>query len=573
MSKPFREWDYEDCRKKVAAAIAATVGEAGYQANYLYIEKGDHWQDGKTWPSHHPDPIILQRIRDDAKAMFTPVPTLRECVDSEVDALLETEPTVTFVPREPAKEGTPLAATQAEEAGRLLALASEWWDTAGFWDSVRSAVRYSTWAARGGLRRRLLPSAFERVRRGERETFLLRDGLTLEDALSRVHVSAPLPDQALLYTDPETRERCAIILFSVGEGATEERAAEIWFAEELEGRKVTVRRIVVRGRTDAVAETFAEMEGRLPLAELSADPLVTEAARLQQRRRDYAETVLPRTVQTAGFRERYTTNIEPEVEWTTTKPQGEPIRTWTDPDNGTVFYGIPKPAQLGAGFRADLQGRETTGADGKVMLATPSVTIADPVDPAFVTHACYHARATILETCQQLHALEGDKAAESGYSKKQSRARFEKRVRRKKVAAELMITSTLMGALQDAALMAAKNDPDAALLENYRLSVTLHVDTGPLMPDEAREQRDSVTALLLPRADAMSAAGVEDTRAAHEAILADPIQRLAYRKLQGEVFGAFVTNGTLEGAIVAAELPADVAKALRHTDLPAGEEE
>jgi hypothetical protein len=559
-TKPFSAWTLSDVQAAIQDAIAAGVGQAGFEANRRYVEDGDHWQEGATWPTTHPDAFIRARILASAAAIFCSVDSIGECVSRQVDALLDTEPALLFVPVKPAGQDGKPSDAQAAEAAAMLEALSGWWDRVDLWARVREAARCAAWAERGYLRHRFLPSAFRTAVRAvegeEREVQELVGGLSFEDALERIHLSAPSPAAALVYVDPETQERASLI---TGVDEQDRPYAEVWYIDGAE----TVRRIV--GGMGDVEERIPG--ARLPLGEIRGKLLVTESVRRQQGRLNYCETMLSRTVESAGFRERYTSNAEPFGVWSPNLPDGKPLDTYVD-GSGKTWYLHPAPRAMGSGVLTELQGRIYTGKEGAETLATPEVTIVDPVDPDYIIKAAEHAEYTILHSCHQLHVLEGDKAT-SGYSKRQSRSDFEKHVRSYKGATERATRDTVEGAISDAALLTADGDPRRTFLERFRVQVNLHINTGPLAADEIEAESMLADKLLKPRADVQAAVGVEDGAAADAAILADPIQRLSLRAKQGEVLTSWGAATNLPAALEAAGVEAPLAESATRRDFPA----
>lgn len=558
-SRHFSEWTLDDATQAIQAAIIESVGEDAFARNRLYVERGDHWQKGATFPIRHSNPDVNAQILAAVEPMFCPVDLVEEATARQVNALLDKMPAIVISPRVPAgADGAP-SVEQAARAARMREHLSAWWDHVQFWERARAAATRVAWATRGPLRWRYLPAAIVERRRitadGEEASLQLRDDLPFADALGLVFFSAPSPDVALLYTHPDTQERAAIITAT---DETGKQYAEIWY---MDGR-TAIRRTV---RSGGASEVFPIPGGRLPLAEMTGTLLLTESVRRQQARADFFETLLSRTAETAGFRDRYIGNAEPNYVWSRTPPEDGPAVVQHTDDGGTTWYGHPMPRILGAGMVQELQGRPVPVGDGtREGLTTPSVTIADPVDPDYVVKACRHARLTLLENCHQAHVLEADKAT-SGYSKKQGRADFEKHVRGYVASAELAIMSALEGAIAAALLLTRDGDEWAKFLEEYRITVTLSVDTGPLSAEEVEVEMRAAERLFKPRKDVQALIGVSDAETADAAIMSDPIQGLDVQKKRGEVFAAW-SAANLEAGILASGADEDLARAARRQD-------
>lgn len=562
--KPFAEWTLSDAKAAIEDAIP---DRAAYDANKAYVEDGDHWQDGDAWPIRHADAEIDAQILAAVEPMFVSVDLVEEAVSRQVDALLDKQPAIIIAPREPAGEDGKPSDQQTEQANGMRELLNAWWDEVDFWEKIRAASARTAWATRGPLRLRYLPASIvdgqERdPESGEVRTRpVLRRDLPFEDALALVYLSAPSPDVALLYTDEETQEKAALILLTDEQG---KEYAEVWHRE---GEGV-VRRIVGKG----AGEAFPIPGGSLPLEEMRGRLLVTDSVRRQQARADFFETLLSRTAETAGFRDRFISNAEPNYAWSTTPPSDGPALVTETDSRGVTWYGHSMPRILGAGMVQELQGRPVPVGDGnREGLSSIGVTIADPVDPDYIIKSCKHARATLLENCHQGHVLEADKAT-SGYSKRQGRADFEKHVRSYRSSVELAIMGILEGAISAALLMTTEGDEWRGFLEEYRITVTLSIDTGPLSAEEMESEMRAAERLFKPRADVQAAIGVDDGESADAAILSDPIQSLAAMKLRGELVAVWQAVNIAAALIAAGVDPeSDLGKAAARSDFPEGQ--
>lgn len=563
--KPFAEWTLQDAKNAIGDAIA---DRAAFDANKAYIEDGDHWQSGDAWPIRHSDGEIDAQILAAIEPMFVSVDLVEEVVSRQVDALLDKQPAIVIAPLEPQGENGKPSEAQKKRAADMLAMLNPWWDEVDLWGKLKKAAKRTAWAGRGPLRLRYLPAAVEDMyseQRGEGEPGQrLVQGLAFEDALALVYLSAPSPDVALLYTDEETQEKAALILLTDDQG---KEYAEVWYRWRSEnGTESVVRRTVGKGEEEA----FPIPGGRLPLEEMRGRLLVTESVRRQQSRADFFETLLSRTAETAGFRDRFISNAEPNYAWSTTPPSDGPALVQETDERGVTWYGHSMPRILGAGMVQELQGRPVPVGDGNRQgLASIGVTIADPVDPDYVIKSCKHARATLLENCHQGHVLEADKAT-SGYSKRQGRADFEKHVRGYKSSAELAIMGVLTGAISAALLMTREGDEWRDFLEEYRITVTLSIDTGPLSAEEVEVEMRAAERLFKPRADVQAAIGVDDGEAADAAIQSDPIQGLDVMKKRGEAFQMWSTGANQAAGLVAAGVDpeSDLGKAAARSDFP-----
>jgi hypothetical protein len=157
-------------------------------------------------------------------------------------------------------------------------------------------------------------------------TASLPTNLTPEQALDAVQLTAPSPESGFVYTEPDTQEQVGVFFFAVGDGtansATTRKFAELWF---LDGDNTVLR--VVEENSVTAQEVTIRTGKRLPIAQMNADLLITDAVRRQQKSLNYFETLLVRVVETAGFPERYTLNAKPLGSGSLSpRPMGRPPR-------------------------------------------------------------------------------------------------------------------------------------------------------------------------------------------------------------------------------------------------------
>jgi hypothetical protein len=521
----------------VVPASSATVSGTGalaYLANYLYAERGDNWQDGRTWPIDYGDLRVSQLAK--VRPMFCGIGMIVDGIGRQNDALFKREPTISFEPLAPAgKDGKPSEA-QAREAREYRDRFSNWWDAVGLWGKVRSAGARAAWGRRGPLRTRFLPRAFAVPPGADADadrqlaTWLNLSG---EEALALVALEDLLPNDGLVYTDPESQERACIIRISekTGTGAgTEREAAEVWYMDtDATGADVAVRRTL---HADGASVTEHRLPGgTLPLHEITGELLVTPSVRQQQAQVDYGNTKLTRAMQTAGDRERYTVDAEDPGVWSLipTGP-GIPVRTTTDNDGNTLYF-HPGVFEAGPEIWGMVQSRVVPGATDADpdQVAKASVVLANPVDPAYLSNARDSAIAVLRREMKQGHVGAADSNV-SAEKVKQDRADFGNRCDSYKQSAELAIAGVLTSAGVNASLLTAPGDWLRGVFANYRIVCTLHIDTGPLTAEETSEIVELGEKGIIPRADVMARAGrVEDFAIAEGQIAADPVQRIARR--------------------------------------------
>jgi hypothetical protein len=501
------------------------TGEAAYRSNYLFIERRNHWQGGSLWPIAYPTPDIAARQLRKVRPMFTSVDTVNRATERLVDALMGREATIDIVPLAPIAPASEHAGedevrrvaaeeeAQAAEIAAARASFSAWWDSVHLWDRAKDACRRATWACRGPLRVRLLPKALAKNERTDATELV--GGLAFPAALRNVTLSAPLPNAALVYVDPDTEEAACIIGFTGENGV---RCAEVWFEEG----GVVFRRIL---RDGLDAEELKLPGGALPLYEVTGSLLLTPSVRQGQAQLNYTKTKLGRVVQTACDRQMFATDIEEPGEWSAAPPPpGVPVRETVDID-GNPLYFHPGSLDVGPELLVLANGRVVPNGEAGETALTPQIVVVDPVDPKYITDAIEAEEAALLRGMSQGHTVTLSKAT-SGDEKKQDRADFEKKVQSYKVSTELAIAGVLTAAGKNALLMTAENDPMQDFFNRYYISVTLHIDTGPQSAEEIRQDVELADKGYKPRAEVLASAGrIDDVDAAEAAIRADPVQR------------------------------------------------
>lgn len=548
--KDFKDWTLEDAQSAVSAAIAEGAGsQQAYTANAAYVEEHDHWQNGSTWagPNGGSDAEVRARVLASVQRQFTPVDVVGEVLDNLANALLKREALVSFVavdPADPKSEDEAertRAEEQAAEAKAMNEAVSRWWDKKLLWALARKATKRSRWAGRGALRVWIAPGALVEgdAEEGEASARVLPSGLAFADALARVELSAPTPDTARVFINPTTQRRAAIFLFETKDG---QKAAEIWSVDGTGTDAKTVLRVLSgTGDTTRNEEHSVPIGGRLPIAEMEADLLITEPVRRQQARLNFFESMLVRVGEAAGFPERYTTNAKPNGMWLKSAPTDRPPLEVREID-GETWYLHPQPRTLGASITTELVGIEITDDAGRTTLASPSVTKFDPTDPDYAIRAARHARRTILESCRQGHLAADSTAESSGLAYQQARAKFENDVENTRSPLESMLRTIIETAIALAELMSSK-PAGGSFLDRFRCVVTARVSVGPILPDEKRVNSEQAEKGHLSRESAMAANGVEDVPAEIALVDTDERARLALEKTRAETVKSWIDAG------------------------------
>lgn len=535
-TKHFTEWTIQDAQAALSDPLNEAVTPAGLASNRKFVEDHDHWQDGDTWVGPRgSDTLWAASIRDAVERQFTPVDLIGEVLDRIRDALVKREPSVELAPAAGLEDAEESDEEDAEREEILRALA-EWWDAKRLWPRVGEAIKRSRWATRSALRFWVPPGLRD-------EDGSLPTGLALSEALDRLEIVAPDPENGGVFVDEETREEVAVFVFTDDENRT---TAELWWAGNPAARPGELEdgtHFKLLGDADEgdVGElAIPDTGGALPIAGLEGSLLVTDAVRRQQNRLNFFESLLNRVAETGGFPERYTLNAAPIGEWLRTKPPDTErvLDVYTDPASGETWYLWPSPVTIGAGVLTRLVGIDRGGEEGGK--ESPGVQFRDPTDPEFAIKSAEHARATILSQCKQGHLVNTSRAEASGLAYEQARSDHVNDLEGTRIEVEAMVRRFIESAIAWAAVMSSEA---AGILEKYRVVVNLHVNAGPLSPEQKREIVTQWKEGMKSRETALAELGVEDVPAELDRLAEEERAGLDLRKKQAEIMVQLLAVG------------------------------
>lgn len=512
--KRVEDWTYNDAVAAVDAHVNERVGD-DYATNAAMIEDGDFWQDGKHWVGPRGGDVAWEAaIKAAVERQHIPGGAILEGVGNFVRGLVGKQANIQAVPL----EGDADDEAAREAAAELVEALSVWWDDRRLWEKMRRVVARSRWAGWGTFRLRILPAKLERTRTEDGEVTRLPRMESFADALAAIDLEAPEPDQCVVIEHPDTGQRVAIFHYAViDDGNKGKNRVEVWYED---GDKTRLR--VLEEGGEQVASGEYDWGGRLPVSEMDGELMVTEPVRRAEAAFAFAQTMVVRAGESAGFRERTTSNAEPAGLWLPTPPVNGPVRSIDDGRGGTLYF-HPLPRSLGAGVTTDLVGIVTKATDAGEERATPSITYADPVDPEFAIRPAHHWRARVLELCQQGHLALITRGESSGIGYEQARATFAADLDAHVDPAERALTEILEAAVTMAESMQANPD---RWLERFRMIVTITPDPGPISPERRKQIIEEVKAGLKARSTAMAELGTDDVAAELDAIEQDPQSQL-----------------------------------------------
>lgn len=558
---PFRGWTYKDAADAVRALVPPD-----YEERKDYAE-GRHWRGGKGWVGPVPSEMASNRaeVMRAIERQFAPYNACGEVISAIEDAF-SIEAQIGYAPLVPNDDEIPPEVERVgEEAIRLL---GELWDRVQLHEKLKPAIGSAAWADRAFLRWWIPPArAIRSTDSDGREFAILPRAASPEEAAEWLALSRPTPESAAIVTDEPTQERAAVFLDEIKEGDRTLKRAVVAFAEG----DHTIWRTLYENDAGEPEEMQQRTGGVLPIAEMRGENLLTASVIATQKQLNYAESLVTRTVEAAGFPERYIGNAEPTGTWELVGervPVG-PVREF----NGELYQLRPEPRTLGASVTTELVGLVTdTGDNGKQARATPSVTRFEPTDPEFAIRVGQYARAKILRLCRQGHRAGESTAEASGFAYIQNRAAFEKDLENRKGAAEGALRDLLTAAL---GLIEGLTGAPGYFTERIRITVDMHVDAGPRSSEERAQDREDVTASLLSPETAMARGGVEDIAGELDRIGSGPRARLALLAEVAKVFGELVQATSEDAAVralIAAGVDEELANALRGMDTDGGGE-
>lgn len=555
--KPVKDWGIGD-------ATAAASGELprDYQVVYDLIELNEAFQDGRLWPGHRTgDPVTDAAIRENVRPQFISDDVAGEMVENRTNGLLGQEADVTLVPLSGAE---PTEAEQ-KEIDTINTALSAWWDRKKLWEKVGTALGRVSYASRATVRPFVAEGNLTSTpAQGEQQArTTLPTNKTLAEALDLVDLDTPLPNLAVRYTDPLTQRPAAVVLTETASG---QRLVEVWTVDPKS--KQTELRVLGGQQVGTAPALTLDLQGRLPLAEVRGKRIITPSVVKLQSLLNFIMTVTARTVETAGFRERYLKNVEPPGMWLPTPPVNSPPLA-VDDTGPTKLYKHRVPWILGASITNELIGYRKTVMDAAgvstEVIADPDITTLDPVDPAFATNAADAITAKLYKRGKQGHLAIDSTAQASGIAYEQSRAQFAADLKGLKGPAEGMLRDLLEVVLAYAGLMSTEA---AGILSRYRVQVTLHVTAGPITADEQRAATELRDKRVISQETTMARCGIEDPAAEQAAIDSDPLQLAAFWVAMAPAWMALTAITTPEKAAEALHLTPEQALLLTAEAVP-----
>ena len=533
---PFDEWDYD-----TVVRYAKDAKQKHYDRSKAYAVDKDHFQDGKEWVGPGDPAVNL-----DIERQFAPEDAVGEVLDNVSNAF--SEPQINIIDHE---EKVNDASTK---------LLQQWWQKRKLSEKILEIQRTSAWAGAATLRL-WIPSRF--METDGQNTFFVKTN-SVEDALSCIFVTAPLPEDSMLLIDANTQERVGIhfdeeVIYNDKDNYETFRRAEMVYLDPnrvKDEESTTIFRVVYANEEKQNLRAELPLGGNLTIAEMRTSILTTDPVIRTQRQLNFISTIVTRLTETAGFRERYLLNAKPIGDRApynegTSIPEGSFVERDEEEKEWLV---TPTQRTLGANTTTELVGMPEMGVNDEFKATgSPAVIVIEPVDPSPYLAVVDAIRRRILRMCGQGHLGGISNAESSGIAYEQARAVFEKDLNKRRIAEEGMLREFLATVLHFAEQIAGKV---GELTDGTRVIVEQRVNPGPRSPDLVRLDIESVEAGIMSRETVMARIGIDDTEAELVRIRTSALYILSLLE-QAAKLGDQFTPESIKQMLLAFDVPED----------------
>lgn len=456
----------------------------------------DHWQKGNGLvikkPSNAPD--ILKQMQEG----FASQNKTAEVVDRKVDGILGREPLWKLIPK------TQAETTEVEQKSidEITAAIVEWWNKRKMLEILRESLTNACLEQRAELRP-YVPRAFKVDGK-------IKQVGSLAEALDLLYFETVSPQNAGVFLEENslkpfsiyktTRNERTEIDFSFvdADGITHFKTfTELEFEKFVKENFSTslAKYIVTETGTKQVGEYSIDLDGKLMLFEMDLKKaMITESFQSKQKQLNLNLTMKGRNSYTAGFRERHFLNAD-------------------EPDE----------LNLGAGSATYHQGAPVVDANGSVIgIATPSVTVVDPVSPSAFIESENSLDRQMLAEVDQRHVGMSDDATASGKSRAEARAEFRNSLIKVKSPVDANGRYIVEFAMAFAAALTGRTKE----FEKFRCDFDSIVNAGVPSAEEQEANRKAYEAGEISLETLRSRNGVEDTDAENSKVNSEPESEL-----------------------------------------------
>lgn len=552
LTSPFENWDYEKATNAIDEAfesqtidvtynapdnVIPSAGQAYFPSGREYTHpviinrkffQGDHWQNGRGWIGPHPEngSDSFQSTMQEIFNIFTAKNVVRECTLRHALGVVGRTMQVGFAPIDSTDDpnGEPPEEIQAlmREAMKLI---RPWLQSRKVTTLLKDAICTLLLSERAGIQL-VIPPGLATEENGK----LVIRASTIAEALSLIYPEHPLPENAAVVSDCDTRKEAGVWQYTSKDEDDEETDYVALCYVDTDGKTVT--RVFEEG-SDEQIQSSLDLGGRIPMFEMHRPVLITTQVQQQQRALNLAESMIPRSSVTSGFLERLLIDAqlpgEPEVD-----ADGKETGRW-----------VEKPFYVGAGTTNFVQSSEYVDEEGKIKRANAKVTYREPTAPTGpITASDKHYRS-ILDEVGQLHVILAGDSNPSGTSRLNSRIEYLATLQLTQGEVEAAVRFLIDTALAMAEALAQTPGKFTKLI---RSQVACRLDAGPLLPAE-RTAVESSIGKTISQETAMILVGVEDVEAERARMAGDSLSRASYGSAVGDALNKLTACGmTLEGA-------------------------
>jgi hypothetical protein len=487
---PIRGLDYKLARQYVGQKIPDIYGFA----SRMYA--GDHWQGG--WGGAGP---MLSSSDPGYQYMWSMIATgfvsrnvLKELVDRHVNGVLARMPRWTLMPI----EATTGEEEMDEATKALIAEASaflrDWLASRGVHRLLKRYLQDLLMPAGRGCFRFFVPPGLANELSGSTSVRSLSVGDSVGEALQRIYLEKPEVVDSEVITDPDTQRQVGIRLMAKPDRAW------LTFLDQ-EGKRTFVRSVGNEGGGTGVSY---DLGGRLLMFKGEREPLVSRQFLQMQRAMNFAESVIPRTNETAGFLQRIITNAQLQGSWS------------KDAETGTLTF-TPDPSAepvYGAGITNYISGQVLEDDEGRLQQANPGIHIQEPVTPTGVMESSKHFRNAMHMEAHQAHLIE-----DSGMPPELARHEYALSL----LDSAIPVIDAFHWILGTGLAFAeALRGEVGRYTEQLRPSASAVVNVGPVTPEERASLIQAFEKAVMARETVQEAINIEDVDAENDRIASQP---------------------------------------------------
>lgn len=505
---------------KLRQAIAVPEG---VDLNRKFVS-GDHWQNADGWvgPGPRPSDPSYRDVMVLVESAFVSKNVIDEIIDRHVSAMLGKEPRWSWGPITPPAdpEEDPAPADLAAIA-ELEAAVTTWWDNRQVHRLMKGMIYRMLFGKRGPWRL-YVPS-------GLTDAAGNITAADLPEALSKLYLDIPEPENAGVWEDPETKTRVGIVVWKDAEG---KERAEVTFVDT-DG--TTVIR-VLPSPASGPAEARNDFARLMPIGVAELDEIwITPQMRSLQKALNMTLTLLSKGLIDNAFLERLLLNALPPGHW---EYEDQP-----DPETGEKIRKAYVPDRHVTG------GRQTTYVQGidfaerkpdgsrTTTVKDPSVVFREPVDPIGIIRGADYWYQCLIGEARQDHVLINKESTPSGKSREQARGDFIDSTKDTEMQTNMAGRSLLLTLVTMAEVFCKK--PGQWTLK-YKPTFNCRPQYGPLSVEERTQNILEAEKGFMADETAMALNGRDDVDAEQALIAAQPRSSLALSKAQAEVVDLWV---------------------------------